>query len=169
MPQDRWRTVVQTERAARKARIESAIEAAKTELDNAEKRLKKATGGKQELEEKKAVADAKQRLNRATDLLIGADTWEPRISLTDLRVGDFGKLSAGDGFIPTFRVFQVLDAGNALLMYDSEIYWAEMDTSGLVDGRSITLTGIVECTRTRPYTTAIGGTKTVFVLKYHGE
>ena len=44
-----------------------------------------------------------------------------------------------------------------------------MNASGLMDGRSITLPGIVECTRTRQYTTAVGGTKPVFVLKYRGE
>ncbi|WP_439621463.1 hypothetical protein [Gemmata sp.] len=166
---ERWQAFVLSERAARKERLLAAITAAETELANAKGRLRRASTGKQELEEKKAVADATTKLAAAKAAVAGADTWEPSVQLASLRVGDFGKLRIDDDFVPTFKVIQVLNSDAALLMHDSAVYWVELNASGLVDGRSITLPGIVECTGTRQYTTAAGVTNTVFVLRHSSE
>lgn len=166
---ERWQAFVLSERAARKERLLAAITAAETELANAKGRLRRASTGKQELDEKKAVADATAKLATAKGALTGADTWEPSVELATLRVGDFGKLRIGEDFVPTFKVLQVLNSETALLTHDSQVFWVEMNASGLVDGRTIALPGIVECTGTRQYTTAAGVSNTVFVLRHSSE
>ena len=52
---------------------------------------------------------------------------------------------------------------------NGETFWFEMGTSDLVDGRPYTFDGIWECKGTRRYNAALGSTRTVFVLHYHGK
>ncbi len=76
-----------------------------------------------------------------------------------------------------WKVLQVLDKDNALMThvggyYEKEIngetFWFEMNTSDMVEGRQASWSGLWECKGTRRYNAALGGSKTVLVLRYCG-
>jgi hypothetical protein len=109
----------------------------------------------------------------------------PSLNFTNLKAGDLGVMPVGEWMEfgekrtrPTgWKVLQIIDRENAILTHidgfykevNGEAFWFEMDTSGMVDGRSHTFDGIWECKGTRRYNAALGGTRTVFVLRYCGK
>jgi hypothetical protein len=85
------------------------------------------------------------------------------------------------GFIETrptvWKVLQVMDSQSALMIHSAgyyekqingETFWFEMNTEGMVDGRKLSFDGIWECKGTKRYTPVLGGSMTVFVLRYCG-
>lgn len=109
----------------------------------------------------------------------------PSLNFKSLKSGDLGVMPISEWMEfgekktrPTgWKVLQVLDKENALMTHfdgfykevNGEAFWFETDTSDLVDGRTYTFDGIWECKGTRQYKAALGGTRTVFVLRYCGK
>jgi hypothetical protein len=134
------------------------------------------TGGKKDSAKEPSEPSAKERW-----IALGS----PSLNLKALKAGDLGVMPVGEYMQfgerktkPTgWKVLQVLDAENALMTHfdgfykevNGEAFWFEMGTDGLVDGRIHTFDGIWECKGTRRYNSAVGGTRTVFVLRYCGK
>ena len=129
----------------------------------------------------KETATAQEPTAKSRWIALGS----PSLNFPALKAGDLGVMPIGEYTVfgekkthPTeWKVLQILDAENALMTHidgfyketNGETFWFEMGTSNLVDSRSYIFDGIWECKGTRRYTTAIRGTRTVFVLHYCGK
>jgi len=135
-----------------------------------------------------AIAKANEKLRYITNVLI-----LPELIMRDeTRVGDFGRLPTmvnGDSdSLITYEIMQILDESNMLvivsvpeLVIERSQYVGELaqvqriekhhsvimktDTRGLRDGAQIEFNAFFQITGTTQYNTAIGGTRTVFVLE----
>ncbi len=65
-----------------------------------------------------------------------------------------------------FQVFQVVDANNMLLTIDEKIYWIKgVSTQNVVNDSKVTLNQLFYVNGTKRYSTALGGSNTIFVLE----
>lgn len=100
----------------------------------------------------------------------------------EMRIGDFGKLQPvtlqESGIIShSYEIAQIIDESNMLVAIDnlnlysrykeqeSRLIWLKSSTKGVVDGTRIKLDGVYQITGTKQYTTAIGSSKTVYVIE----
>lgn len=160
---ERWESHVAGERAKRKAELTEELKKADEEVAAAEKEEKRAKGGPKSKYDaaKDAATKAAGRRYEVKDKIDKLEKWEPSYNPTNMPYSAPVKLNA------VFKVIQVVGPDAAILAFGKEWYWVEMDTTGLVDGRQVTLPGYVERAGTKQYTTAIGATKTVEALKVH--
>jgi|GEM_PF-3631789 len=110
----------------------------------------------------------------------------PSLDLQALKAGDLGVMPvavytlAGEQQkkLTGWKVLQVLDKQSVLVTHvdgyfkelNGETFWLEgLDTRNMPDGRTYSFDGIFECQGTRTYKSALGATRTVFVLRYIGE
>jgi hypothetical protein len=83
------------------------------------------------------------------------------ITLPPLAVGAVRSLGGID-----IRIDQVIDRRNMLVNIYGVNFWVVMDTSGFVDDQDVAINcRAAAIIGTKTYETAIGGTRTVFVLK----
>ena len=87
----------------------------------------------------------------------------PGMDPDNMEEGHVGKLDFW-----SFKVLDVIDDKNVLLsLGSSRIVWLkDFPTKGLVDEQSVRLIGDMECTGTKSYGTAIGGSRTVKVVRF---
>lgn len=81
----------------------------------------------------------------------------------EISVGNTGQLYYN------LKILQVIDENNAICQFGTGghlAYWFVMPTKGMVDGQLYDMRGkVFKVTGTRSYSTAIGGSKTVFVFE----
>ena len=168
---EKWEAVVAAAKKAHDAEVKrsraAAVAAAEDRIETAKAAYKKAVKNQIPFSKQQ---EAKLTLERAEDALETAKKYaksfaEPRFLPSALGVGDVAMLGDGNGGIAVFKIFQVIDKENCLVAFGSELYWCQMRTKGLADGDPIMFQDIVECTGTKQYRTALGGTKTVRVFR----
>jgi len=169
-----WADRVRSERAAKVEKATADLNDAEKAVADAQKRLKKTISDGTTVsvvtKMKADIAALQAKRDRAKSALDAAPSWEPRIEIRTIRVGEFGVLGVGEVYTPPLKVLQIIDRSTALLQYQEQVFWVEgLGTSALADGHHITLSQIVECTGNKTYTTPLGTTRTVLVLKVHGQ
>jgi len=115
-----------------------------------------------------AIATAKAKLESGHSLV-------PTLKIQNaMKVGDFGRLDS----MAEYEIAQIIDEGNMRLNVrnltfrqarvdygDSYNVWVKGNTKGLTDGTKIQIEDVFQVTGTKQYNTAIGGSKTVYVLE----
>jgi hypothetical protein len=107
----------------------------------------------------------------------GAKPLVPEIKAIDIKVGDVGYIvdtgicmdHQKDTIQNLWTVTQVIDKTNMLARIyekrgDLTVWFSGISTAGFTDGSNQRVGQILQVTGTKQYTTAIGGTKTVFVI-----
>ena len=110
----------------------------------------------------------KDRINRDRRLRTDLPPVKVKMYLPRLRnnrtVGAVG-VFAGNNLTP-FEVFQVIDGDTMLIKNGKEIMCLEgFSTAGIADKDNVRLAALMQVTGTTQYRTAIGGTRTVFVIE----
>lgn len=161
-----WAAKIDTMRKDRAPKLAAAVEEADVAVAATKANYKKAVS-----QQSNAVKNLKSQLDRdewkaiyARRAVEANGTWMPEFDPNDAEAGSLGALRVGK-FVPVFKVIQVVNASSAIVEHDDRIYWTEFTTKGLVDGDNITLQGLVGCTGTKQYTTALGTKRTVLILK----
>lgn len=126
-----------------------------------------------------AVKVAERSLDAAKAQAASPEPFIPRLGVYHLAVGKIGRLRESVGHTPreqdgqSFRVEQVIGPRECVATLkrngtgsERETIWLEEPTGGMVDGKTYaTQDAIYEVVGTKTYTTAIGGSKTVFHLR----
>ena len=97
----------------------------------------------------------------------------PKIWVHNIKVGRFGTLvdpsvylGPGRSVSHWFNVFNIVNENEMLVqMYDQNVWVRGIPTTGLVDGKRVSLDRVFEVTGMKRYPTAIGGSTTVFVIE----
>ncbi len=169
---DDWRARLKAYRSTCEEKVAAAdqrLKDAESAVADAKKKLKAeqsrtSTVGKMAAA-KQAVKDAEEQVavrKREADL-------DRRAARLDW--GPVG-IQAGRGVNTTgeaIKIVQVVAPDAAIVEWHGETLWWNLNTSGLVDGRAISLDGVSECVGTRQYVTALGATRTVAEMRYHGK
>lgn len=119
-----------------------------------------------------------------SDEALAAEAAPPLLISNIMDIGDFGYIPSHavlfDGALNFWRckVQQVIDERNMLVKVTrhdatyttareagSYLIWVVGKYSGVIDGQNVTLKSVFRVTGTKQYTTAIGGSKTVFMLE----
>lgn len=95
----------------------------------------------------------------------------PKLDADSIAVGNMGLLiypqnvvnRAGKPCEATIE--QIIDGETALIKAYGQLFWLQIKTSGMVDGKAIVLDFPVDVTGTKKYATAGGSSNTVFILK----
>jgi hypothetical protein len=87
----------------------------------------------------------------------------PRVDVQTIKVGDVGIIAYLHDPI-SVQIDQVIDGRSMLVSYGRTAFILNDKTTGLVDGKRLTLSTPFEVTGTQTYTTVTGGSKTVMVL-----
>ena len=165
---ERFHSLVDAGRKARRAAIEPEVAKLKEDLAAAEKeynRLKRTATTVGKLNKARAaVEELGPRLKERSAELDQVPAWEPRLLPENFREGDVARLGTESGS-PVVRVLQVVDDRNMLVEFGDDLIWVETPTGGYVDGKRYTLSGIGEGLGARRYTTAIGTTRTVVWIR----
>ncbi|MBY0515129.1 MAG: hypothetical protein K2P78_14645 [Gemmataceae bacterium] len=165
----RWDERCAYMRPAHKEKLEADLEKAEADVTTKTKDYKKSIAAipyPQQVEKKKAMEAAVAVRDKIKADIAAIDEWEPMDMPEDFVNGLVGKFGDGKGHTPVFRVLQVIDDRHVLLQHAERTYWFDMDTSGMRDGRELTLTAVVECTGTHTYTTPLGSTNTVRAFRF---
>lgn len=123
------------------------------------------------------VAEFDARMVELRGLVAAPPALPPLLYVHQLQVGQLG-VPFRVGFFGEEElrlrplIDQVIDGSNMLVRYENPkeggedfVLWIKAPTAGLVDGRRVLLDRCLEVTGTKTYTTAAGGSKTVFVLQ----
>lgn len=160
-------------RRTRKADFESQHKAAMEKVSAAEKEYKRQVSRgytkaqvQPQLEEVEKLKKASSRIKVYLD---GCDTWIPYLNPKAMAKGDWGTFTAF-GSAPGARIVQIIDGNTALVsMYRGDLYWAELDTKGLVDDKLVEIDGLILCTGPKKYNSVGGSEKTVMGFKFLGK
>ena len=111
------------------------------------------------------------KIDTKLQLMKKGELWDYGVLETPLKIGGFGRLQLGRA-----NVFQVIDSNHVILKsgytsqtiprtFDEFLVMAHFDTKGLTDGAGVDLPEVFEIFGTTTYSTAIGGSNTIFEIR----
>jgi hypothetical protein len=174
-----WKERLAKERVTRTDKLKADLEDAekrltdvKDELAETKKKHKIAIAAvitaKKDNEFKKQIAELNQKVELQTrkrdevkKALDWVGWWEPSIDISELRVGQIGRLKASDDMVPIFTIIQVVDTSHMIVRHNDQFYWIEgLSTAKAADGKQFTISDVVECPGNHTY-----GVRTMLVLR----
>lgn len=153
---------------AGESEIAKAQQAKERAVEKYKRLVRDKAGYSKQVEAKRSIEGVEKYIENLKNgkVKIKSNVREPLLQFSALKAtGDFGMI--GEGIV----VVQVIDKKTAIIrMMDrrkKDLYWIELDTSDVVDGKEYWLKGLVECVGTKRYTTVTGATHTVQHLRMY--
>lgn len=165
---DDWRDRLAKFHEAEKVRAAESVKEWESKLKGKEAALvaaKKKGNAAEVKRTQQDVIDYKAEVKHANDRAkeVGAKDWKPtKIALRTIENGEF--CYAVDA---PFKVLQALDGG-ALVTRGADTFFVR-GLGDVVDGRTYSVNGYIECTGTYKYTAVSGAARTVAALELRGK